>query len=96
MEGTDIQSAFFESNSTEILDRGRVFSVAHNNYNELENLLFKHKRFYLKSYELDYSQNEAKKSPPTATPWAKQLRTVLKKRTQTSKDGSLFRRGTLK
>ena len=49
-EGTDIQSAFVGSNSTEILDRGRVSSVAHNNYNELEKLLFKHKRFYLKPY----------------------------------------------
>ena len=75
VEGTDIQSAFVGGNSTEILDRGRVSSVAHNNYNELEKLLFKHKRFYLKPYELDYSQTEAKKSPPTATPWAKQLRT---------------------
>ena len=79
VEGTDIQSAFVVSNSTEILDRGRVSSVAHNNYNELEKLLFKHKCFYLKPYELDYSQTEAKKSPPTATPWAKQLRTVLDK-----------------
>ena len=70
VEGTDIQSAFVGSNSTEILDRGRVSSVAHNNYNELEKLLFKHKRFYLKPYELDYSQAEAKESPPTATPWA--------------------------
>ena len=34
VEGTDIQSAFVGSNSTEILDRGRVSSVAHNNYNE--------------------------------------------------------------
>ena len=72
VEGTDIQSAFVGSNSTEILDRGRVSSVSHNNYNELEKLLFKHKSFYLKPYELDYSQTEAKKSPPTATPWAKQ------------------------
>ena len=79
VEGTDIQSAFVGSNSTGILDRGRVSSVAHNNYNGLEKLLFKHKRFYLKLYELDYSQTEAKKSPPTATPWAKQLRTVLDK-----------------
>ena len=86
MEGTDIQSAFVESNSTEILDRGRVSSVAHNNYNELEKLLFKHKRFYLKPYELHYSQTEAKKSPPTATPWAKQLRTVLDKAKEENKD----------
>ena len=86
MEGTDIQSAFVVSNSTEILDRGRVSSVAHNNYNELEKLLFKHKCFYLKPYELDYSQTEAKKSPPTATPWAKQLRTVLDKAKEENKD----------
>ena len=86
VEGTDIQSAFVGSNSTEILDRGRVSSVAHNNYNELEKLLFKHKRFYLKPYELDYSQTEAKKSPPTATPWAKQLRTVLDKAKEENKD----------
>ena len=79
MEGTDIQSAFVGSNSTEILDRGRVSSVMHNNHNELEKLLFKHKRFYLKPYKLDHCQTEAKKSPPTATPWAKQLRTVLDK-----------------
>ena len=71
MEGTDIQSAFVGSNSTDILDRGRVSSVAHNNYTELEKLLFKHKRFYLKPYELNHSQTEAKKSPRTATPWAK-------------------------
>ena len=77
VEGTDIQSVFVGNNSTDILDWGRVSSVAHKNYNELENPLFKHKRFYLKPYELDYSQTEAKKSPPTATPWAKQLRTVL-------------------
>ena len=68
VEGTDIQSAFVGSNSREIPDRGRVSSVAHNNYNELEELLFKHKRFCLKPYELDYSQTEAKKSPPTANP----------------------------
>ena len=68
VEGTDIQSAFVGSNSTEILHRGSVSSVAHNNYNELEKLLFKHKRFYLKPYELDYSQTGGKKSPPTATP----------------------------
>ena len=86
MEGTDIQSAFVGSNSTEILDRGRVSSVAHNNYNELEKLLFKHKRFYLKPYELDYSQTEAKKSPPTATRWAKQLRTVLDKTKEENQD----------
>ena len=86
VEGTDIQSAFVGSNSTEILDRGRVSSVAHNNYNELEKLLFKHKRFYLKPYELDYSQAEAKESPPTATPWAKQLRTVLDKAKEENKD----------
>ena len=86
VEGTDIQSAFVGSDSKEILDRGRVFSVAHNNYNELEKLLFKHKRFYLKPYELDYSQTEAKKSPPTATPWAKQLRTVLDKAKEENKD----------
>ena len=86
VEGTDIQSAFVGSNSTDILDRGRVSSVAHNNYNELEKLLFKHKRFYLKPYELDYSQTEAKKSPPTATPWAKQLRTVLDKAKEENKD----------
>ena len=86
VEGTDIQSAFVGSNSTDILDRGRVSSVAHNNYNELEKLLFKHKRFYLKPYELDYSQTEAKKSPPTATPWAKQLRTVLDKAKEQNKD----------
>ena len=86
VEGTDIQSAFVGSNSTEIIDRGRVSSVAHNNSNELEKLLFKHKRFYLKPYELDYSQTEAKKSPPTATPWAKQLRTVLDKAKEENKD----------
>ena len=86
MDSTDIQSAFVGSNSTEILDRGRVFSVAHNNSNELEKLLFKHKRFYLKPYELDYSQTEAKKSPPTATPWAKQFRTVLDKAKEENKD----------
>ena len=40
VEGIDIQSAFVGSNWTEILDRGRVSSVAHNNYNELEKLLF--------------------------------------------------------
>ena len=73
MEGTDIQSAFVRSNSTEILDRGRVSSVAQNNYNELEKLLFKLTRFDLKPYEFDYSQTEAKKSPPTATPCPKQL-----------------------
>ena len=56
VEGTDFQSAFVGRNSTDILDRGRVSSVAHNNYNELEKLLFKHKRFYLKPYELDYSE----------------------------------------
>ena len=86
VEGTDIQSALVRSNSTDIVDRGRVSSVAHNNYNELEKLLFKHKRFYLKLYELDYSQTEAKKSPPTATPWAKQLRTVLDKAKEENKD----------
>ena len=86
VEGTDIQSALVGSNSKDILDRGRVSSVAHNNYNELEKLLFKHKRFYLKPYELDYSQTEAKKSPPTATPWAKQLRTVLDKAKEENKD----------
>ena len=86
VEFTNIQSAFVGSNSTEILDRGRVSSVAHNNYNELEKLLFKHKRFYLKPYEFDYSQTEAKKSPPTATPWAKQLRTVLDKAKEENKD----------
>ena len=86
VEGTDIQSAFVGSNSTEILDRGRVSSVAHNNYNEFEKLMFKHKRFYLKPYEWDYSQTEAKKSPPTATPWAKQLRTVLDKAKEENKD----------
>ena len=48
MEGTDIQSAFVGSHSTYTLDRGRVSFVAHNNYKELEKLLFKHKRFYLK------------------------------------------------
>ena len=68
VEGTDIESAFVGSNPTENLDRGRVSSVAHHNYNELEKLLFKHKRFYLKPYELDYSQTEAKSSPPTAPP----------------------------
>ena len=31
VEGTDIHSAFVGSNSTEILDRGRVSPVAHNN-----------------------------------------------------------------
>ena len=51
VEGTDIQSAFVGSNCTDILDPGRVSSVAHNNYNEVEKLLFKHKRFYLKPYE---------------------------------------------
>ena len=86
VEGTDIQSAFVGSNSTEILDRGRVSSVAHNNYNELEKLLFKHNRLYLKPYELDYSQTEAKKSPLPATPWAKQLRTVLDKAKGENKD----------
>ena len=86
VEGTDIQSAFVGSNSTDILDRGWVSSVAHNNYNELEKLLFKHKRFYLKPYELEYSQTEAKKSPPTATPWAKQLRTVLDKAKEENKE----------
>ena len=86
VEGTDIQSAFVGSNSTEILDRGRVSSVAHNTYNELEKLLFKHKRFYLKPYELDYSQTVAKKSPPTATPWAKQLRSVLDKAKEENPD----------
>ena len=86
MEGTDIQSAFVGSNSTEFLDRGRVSSVAQNNYNELEKLLFKHKRFYLRPYELDYSQTEAKKSPPTATLWAIQLRTVLVKAKEENKD----------
>ena len=86
VEGTDIQSAFVGSNSTDILDRGRVSSVAHNNYNELEKLLFKHKRFYLKPYELDYSQTEAKKSPHTVTPWAKQLRTVLHKAKEENQD----------
>ena len=86
MEGTDIQSAFVGSNSTDILDRGRVSSVAHNTYNELEKLLFKHKRFYLKPYQLDYSQTEAKKSPPTATLWANQLRTVLDKAKGENKD----------
>ena len=86
VEGTDIQSAFVGSNSTDILDRGSVSSVAHNNYNELAKLLFEHKRFYLKPYELDYSQTEAKKSPPTATPWAKQLRTVLDKAKEAKKD----------
>ena len=85
VEGTDIQTAFVGSNSTDILDRGRVSSVAHNNYNELEKLLFKHKRFYLKLYELKYSQTKAKKSPPTATPWAKQLRTVLDKAKEKNK-----------
>ena len=86
VEGTDIQSAFVGSNSTDILDRGGVSSVAHNNYNDLEKLLFKHKRLYVKPYELDYSQTEAKKSPPTATPWAKQLRTVLDKAKEENKD----------
>ena len=86
VEGTDIQSAFVPSNSTDILDRGRVCSVAHNKYNELTKLLFKHKRFYLKLYELDYSQTKAKKSPPTATPWAKELRTVLDKAKEENKD----------
>ena len=86
VEDTAIQSACLGSHSTEILDQGRVSSVAHNNYNELEKLLFKHKRFYLKPYELDYSQTEAKKSPPTATPWAKQLRTVLEKAKEEHKD----------
>ena len=86
VSGTDIQSAFVGSYSTEILDQGRVSSVAHNNYNELEKLLFMHKCFYLKPYELDYSQTEAKKSPPTATPWAKQLRTVLDQAKEESQD----------
>ena len=86
VEGTNIQSAFVGSNSTVILHRGRASSVAHNNYNELKKLLFKHKRFYLKPYELDYSQTEAKKSSPTATPWAKQLRTVLDKAKEENKD----------
>ena len=93
VEGTNIISAFVGSNSTEILDRGRVSSVAHKKYNKLEKLLFKHKRFYLKPYELDYCQTEAKKSRPTANPWAKQR---PKKKTKTSKDGSLFQRGTFK
>ena len=66
--------------------RGRLSSSAHNNYNELEKLLFKHKRFYPKPYDLDYSQTEAKKSQPTATPWAKQLRTVLDKAKEENKD----------
>ena len=35
---------------------------------------------------LDYSQAEAKKSPPTATPWAKQLQTVLDKAKEENKD----------
>ena len=48
--------------------------------------MFKHKRFYLKPYELDYSQTEAKKSPPTATPWAKQLQIVLDKAKEENKD----------
>ena len=86
VEGTDIQSAFVGRNSTDILDCGRVSSVAHNNYNEPEKLLFKHKHFYLKPYELDYSQTEAKKSPPTTTPWAKQLRTLLDKAKEENKD----------
>ena len=86
LEGTDIQSAFVGSNSTDILHRGRVSSVAYNNYNELEKLLFKHKCFYLKPYELDYSQTEARKSLPTATLWAKQLRTVLDKANEEDKD----------
>ena len=41
---------------------------------------------YLKLYQVDYSQTEAKKSPPTATPWAKQLRTVLDKAKEENKD----------
>ena len=45
VEGPDIKSALVGSNSTDILDRGRVSSVAHNNYKDLEKLLFKHKRF---------------------------------------------------
>ena len=52
VEGTDIQSAFVGSNPREILNRGRVSSVAHNNCIELEKILFKHKCFYLKPYEL--------------------------------------------
>ena len=48
--------------------------------------MFKHKRFYLKPYELDYSETEPMKSPPTATLWAKQLRTVLDKAKEEDKD----------
>ena len=75
-----------ESNSTELSDGGRVSPVAHNNYNELEKLLFKQKRFYLKPYELDHSQTEAKTSPPTAIPWAKQLQPLLDKTKEENKD----------
>ena len=85
-EGAGGRSAFVGSNSTDTLDRSRVSSVAHNNYNEVEKVFFKHKRFCPKPYELDYSQTEAKKSPPTAAPWAKQLRTVLDKAKEENKD----------
>ena len=83
VEGTDIKSAFVRGNSTDILDRGRVSSVAHKNCNELEKLLFKHKRFYLKPYELDYSQTTFS---TYCHSWAKQLRTVPDKAKKGSKD----------
>ena len=86
MEGTDIQSAFVGSNSTEILGQGRVSSVAHNNYNELEKPLFKHKRFYLKPYELDYSQTEAKTSPLPPPRGLNNYKTVLDKAKEENKD----------
>ena len=43
-------------------------------------------KFYLKPYELDYSQTSAKKSPPTATLCTTQLRTVLDKAKEQNKD----------
>ena len=60
VEGTKIQSPLVGSSSTDIWDRGEVSSVAHKDYNGLEKLLFKSRRFYETPYQLEDSQIEAK------------------------------------
>ena len=83
---TDVLCAFLASSSTDVSDRSKVSSVAHNTINKLEKSLFKHKRFYLKPNKLDYPKVDAKQSPPTASPWAKQLCAVLDKAKEENKD----------
>ena len=76
LEAADFQSAFLHTDSN-VLEHARVSNVAHNNYNHLEKVLIQHPKFFIKQYELDYPFTNAKNRPPTATPWAKKLRTVL-------------------